>query len=214
MIDAPDDILTELRDELRSVAPSAAFAAAVRARVANETRAWRPHLTFWTLGVGSLAAAAVTVAVVGSVLWRSSSPAPVSDVPAVRTASAAESGPMTAARAPAVPAKPAAAPAVRRQLPAKAARPKAVSEGPGIEVITNQREMIERVWAAARRRGEVSELTRAESPLSEPLLTALIVAPLDVDPIVVEPQPRPDSLPASAPVIRKLVTLDTLRSER
>jgi hypothetical protein len=73
--------------------------------------------------------------------------------------------------------------------------------------------VIERVWAAAERRGVTAGLTRADAPPSEAPLIALTVDPIGVDPIVVEALPRADVPAAAGPAIRK-VTLDTTRSER
>jgi hypothetical protein len=210
MRDPSDDILGELREELRSVAPSPVFAAAVRARVNSETPASRGWLLFWMLGGGLAVAAAGALVAVG--VWRSPARPQAPGAPAIQTAAVASTAPLTRASSPAAPKAAAATP--RPRLSASAATPSAGSGGDRtLEVITNQREVIERVWAVAERRGVTAGLTRAETPPSEAPLVALTVDPIGVDPIVVEALPRADVPAAAGPVIRR-VTLDTTRSER
>jgi len=212
MTDPSDDILGDLREELRSVAPSPVFAAAVRARVNGETPASRGRLLFWMLGGGLAVAAAGALVAVG--VWRSPARPEAPGAPAIQAAGVTSTAPLTRAPSPVAPkATPAAAtPRPRRSAPAAA--PSAGRGGDrALEVITNQREVIERVWAVAARRGVTAGLTATETPPSEAPLVALTVDPIGVDPIVVEALPRADVPAAAGPVIRK-VTLDTTRSEK
>jgi hypothetical protein len=213
MTDPADDLLRDLRNELQSVAPSPAFAAAVRARVAGKVDALGARMLFWTIG-GSVAAAAMIVAIG---VWRSPAPPVTSAVP--QTQRAATSAPESAVNAPGTPNVAPPAPLERpratrpRRAPVAIAHA-ATADGPAIEVITNQREVIARVWEMAQRRGVVTEVAVGEVLRSQQSVAELVVAPLGVEPIVIEAQPRPEAPAASAPVIRKVVTVDTTRSER
>jgi len=209
MSDPSDDILGDLREELRSVAPSPIFAAAVRARVSDETPASPGRLLFWMLGGGLAVAAAGALVAVG--VWRSPAQPQVPGAPAIQTAAVASTAPLMTA--PSLVAPKAAAATPRPRLSAPAAAPSAGSGDRALEVITNQRAVIERIWAVAERRGMTAGLTPTETPPSEAPLIALTVDPIGVDPIVVEALPRSDAPAAVAPVIRR-VTLDTTRSER
>ncbi len=168
--DGPD-VLDELRAELRAVEPSAGFAGRVRARVAASPAG--------RVGRVSVALAAVAVvATVGSAYWTRATERV--EFGAARTVT------QTAALAPAASAPVAATtkPPRPRRVEAVPASPdeavQVVASGPDMEIVTNQPEILRRMWA----RPAVAAISGA--PTGEwPPIGDVVVAPVVVTEITV-----------------------------
>jgi len=202
MSDEQADALTELRDALAAVTPSATFAASVRTRVAAEGEARSRWLIAWLVPVG--VAAAVIVA---AVIRRDTSPAPSADRSVVQTtqqtvapAQSRGSVPVSGSKDPAVPTA-----RVRTNVSDVAAEPTP-------EVITNQGDLLRSIWARVRGAATEAPDGAAESAASA-AAQELTVDAIQVRPIVVgsiDPQ-GPGGGPGT--VIRR-VAADATGSER
>jgi hypothetical protein len=177
-----DDVLKDLETAL-AVTPSPEFADGVRARLRGES-ARRSMWPVWAIG-GLAAAVAATFALV--FLPRQQS-RPGLQPPAGEAPQVAE-----AARA----SSPSIAPAeqtVPRETPQRQQRRAASSPAPAepvLEVLTNQGEMLRRVWARVTPSGALKEVDTpgAEPPLAgdAPIVSDAVTAPVAIAPVVMKP---------------------------
>ena len=191
-----NDAFEHLRAELAAVEPSGAFAAEVRTRV--DARSGAGFRLRFALATATVAIAAVA----GGAYWlqRGSAvaPAPIQAV--------AQSVPVPAVEPVVTPV-----PSVPAPRTARAARPvaEAVSAtapaGPFLEVITNQPEMLRRVWA-----GINGGVARTGLPANE--FVEIAVAPIVVDAIVV-PKIGPPGGGGLTPEARRVTTDDSMRGD-
>jgi hypothetical protein len=190
------DAFEQLRAELAAVEPSPAFAAGVRARIESPGRVsfrWQPALAF--------AAVAMLVVAGGAYLLpQRSVVTPIADI-AVATVT--------------VPTQPGTVPvptvAAPRRVPvvARGVAPRVTAEatpGPYLEVITNQPEMLRRVWA-----GIAGGVARVGLPTAE--FAELTVAPVLVDAIVV-PRIGPAAGGGLVPGARRVVVDESARGDQ
>ncbi len=190
-----------LRAELMAIEPSPAFAAGVRARV--EARSGAGFRWQFALATGAVAAAAV----VGGAYWLRPGSA-VAPSPAPVIAQSVEAP----AAAPAVSAMPTVQPVRQMRETQVGAQPVAepvavaTSTGPFLEVITNQPEMIRRVWASVE-----GGVTRAGLPADE--FAEITVAPIRVDAIVV-PRIGPAGGGGLVPGARRVVMDESQRGDQ
>ena len=192
-----EDAFEQLRAELAAVEPSPGFAAGVRTRV--DARSGAGFRLPFALATATVAIAAV----VGGAYW-------------LQRGSAVAPGPIQAvAQSVAVPAvEPVVTPAPTLPAPrrARAARPvaeavaAAAPAGPFLEVITNQPEMLRRVWASVE-----GGVARAGLPADE--FAELTVAPVLVDAIVV-PRIGPSAGGGLVPGARRVVVDDSARGNQ
>jgi hypothetical protein len=201
MRDDAADALTELRDALAAVTPSATFAASVRTRVAAEREAHRSWLIAWLVPVG--VAAAVIVAVV---MRREAPPAPSTNRSVVQTTQQAAAPPQSfggvvpGSKGPAVPTA-----RVRTTVSEVAAEPTP-------EVITNQGDLLRSIWAKVR--GAATEVSDgAADSAASAAAQEIAVDAIQVQPIVVGSIDQQGSGGGSGPVIRR-VAADATGSER
>ena len=186
-----------LRAELMTVEPSPAFAAGVRTRIDARSGAG------FRLPVALATATLAIAAVAGGAYWLQRG----SVVGPVPTPAVAQSAAVPAAE-PVVPP----APAVEPRRRARAARPAAdavvaaAPAGPFLEVITNQPEMLRRVWASVE-----GGAARAGLPTDE--FAELTVAPVLVDAIVV-PRIGPSAGGGLVPGARRVVVDDSARGDQ
>jgi hypothetical protein len=223
-----DDVLKALRDELAGVAPSPEFASQVRNRVAGELPLLREELAAvtpspefkvrvrqqietaeqarrasWLSGWRWLApvgmAAAVLLAVVLS--------RPGRETPALVTTTAATTpttrdvGPVArpstdTPRATATPRVTATKSAART-----APLPAASSETePSLKVITNQPAILKAMWARA---GAAQAVLAPTDAAQSEEIREIVIAPVEVSPVVVKWLVEPPTVPDTLPVIRR-----------
>jgi hypothetical protein len=183
-----DQLLSELRTSL-DVAPSPGFAAGVRGRIAEAPASRR--MAFWWPVVAVASTGAIVAAIV--VMTRGSSvPAVPRSAPAAAVAPAVEPGPVASSAQPSTAVMPVAPPAPRiasRSL-ARATAPASASSS-SLDVITNQGEVLQALWRAARagdRAFKEVEPVLATATTAGPVTPpteAIVVPPVAIDPIVV-----------------------------
>jgi hypothetical protein len=193
------DPIQELRAELMAVEPSPAFSAGVRMRVERQS-----GMRFG--GALGLTLAAVTaVAIVATVvsMWRR----PAEPVPAATVAAAPHVAPVVEST-PSSPALPERGPSVvRARVQAAESVPVAsANTGPFLEVITNQPEIIKRIWA-----GIDGGVARVGLPANE--FEEITVAPVRVDAIVV-PKIGPPGGGGIVPGARRIVVDESARGDQ
>jgi hypothetical protein len=178
--DRTDDVLNDLEAAL-AVTPSAGFADGVRARIRGQSARRRVWPVWAAAGLAAAAVVWLVVAVrPGS---RAESPAPSAATPAV-----AEVHPNP--RAPVASVEPAAVrPAVAREKPGVAES--RASAAPVLEVISNQRDVLQRLWTRASRATPLKQ-EDAASPSSTPagdtpIVSEMLTAPVTIAPVVVKP---------------------------
>jgi hypothetical protein len=194
------DPLDQLRAELAAIDPSPAFAAGVRARIGAQS--WhmfrlQPMLAF---------AAVAVVAVAGGtyLLQRNPAVAPIAQTPVAQVATVP-----VPIETSAVPAPNVAAP---RRLPAptRPVAPPVIAEaapGPFLEVITNQPQIIGRIWA-----GIDGGVARVGLPANE--FAQITVAPVHVDAIVVPKIGPPGGGGGIVPGARRVMADDSMRGDQ
>ena len=179
--DRTDDVLNDLEAAL-AVTPSPEFADGVRARLRGESARRR---TWPVWGIGGLAAAAAFALVF--LTHQQSRPGlqpPAGEAPQVADAARATSSPSVAP----------AEQAVRRVTPQRQQRRAASLPAPVepvLEVISNQGEMLRRMWARVTPSGALKEV---DAPGAEQLLggnaaivSDAVTAPVAIAPVVVKP---------------------------
>ena len=186
-----------LRAELLAVEPSPRFAAGVRARIEAQGRQafrWQPAFAFAAIAVAAVAVGAY-------LLQRGSTVAPAAVVPVAQTVTA----PL-----PIEPSAPAAPKAAPRQLPAStlAIQPVVTAKaepGPFLEVITDQPEVLRRVWE-----GIQGGVARTGLPANE--FAEIAVTPIVVDAIVVPKIGLPGG-GGLTPGARRVTSDDSMRGD-
>jgi hypothetical protein len=193
------DPIDDLRAELMAVEPSPAFAAGVRARVeAGSGAEFRLRFV--------LAAATVAIAAIGAGAYWLHEGGAVAPAPAPAQA-VAQSVPAPAVR-PALDPAPTVQPARRARQERAVTAPvtAAANAGPFLEVITNQPEMLRRLWA-----GIDGGVARAGLPTNE--FAEITVAPVVVDAIVV-PKIGPAGGGGLMPGARRVVVDESARGDQ
>lgn len=192
------DPLQALRDELAAVTPSPAFAARVRQEL---DLAGREQAAQWVWGKWLGVAAATVVLVIGvASAFRPSPLGPTQEV-----------GNQALELLPAVAPQPERETARAREPEHPSTRPEHPStpepenpstrapENPDLVVITNQPAVLRALWARARAGAALVEVPAAPRPESA---SGIVVAPIEVHPIVVPWMVEPPASPGSSPIIR------------
>ncbi|HKW02923.1 MAG TPA: hypothetical protein VJN96_24070 [Vicinamibacterales bacterium] len=181
--DRSDDVLKDLEAAL-AVTPSPEFAHGVRARIHRESsrRRVRP---VWTMA-GLAAAAAIVLAVL---VWPRQEAGPAA-VPATASRAAEPAMPSPQVSAPSHPAVSQVARAAAPRHSPRAPQP-VVSAGPDLVVISNQRDVLQRLWLRASQTKDLKQ-EDASSPLAAPvgdtpIVSELLTAPVTITPLVVTP---------------------------
>jgi hypothetical protein len=178
-----DDVLKDLEMAL-AVTPSPQFADGVHARLRGES-ARRRMWPVWA--IGGLAAAVAAMFALVFLTHQQSRPAlqPLAgEAPQVAEAARATSSPFIVPTEQTVP----------RETPQRQQRRGASSPAPAepvLEVLTNQGEMLRRMWARVAPSGALKEVdtSGAEPPLAgnTPIVSDAVTAPVAIAPVVVKP---------------------------
>ena len=179
--DPTNDVLQELEAAL-TLAPSPEFADGVRARIRSEStrrRAW----PMWAMA-GLAAAAAIALVVLTRQQFRPKLQPTAGEAPQVAAVARPTSSPPVASAEQGAPR-----PTPRRE-PHRSARATASAE-PVFEVISNQGEILRRLWARVTPSGTLKEVDapRAEPPLggNAAIVSDAVTAPVAIAPVVVKP---------------------------
>ena len=199
-----DDPLDALRRELASVSRSPEFAVRVRQRIEQGARPgfWTRFNWRWTVPVSGMAAAAMLAFVV---LYR---PA-VGEQPIVTGVTRVEPSdvarPPLASTQPSERQSPVPSKEIARQVTSVAPR------NPMLEVVTNQSEILQEIWARA---GEPSSLLNSSASGKPVEIAEIVIAPVEIEPVVVKwlVEPRPSVGPL--PIILRMVAEAAERSPK
>ena len=180
--DQTDDVLNDLEAAL-AVTPSPEFADGVRARIRRESARRRTWPAWAMAGVAAAAAAFALV-----FLTRHQS-RPVLHPPAGEAPHVAEAARSTSS-SPVVPAEQAVTRATPRREPVRSVSSPAPAE-PALEVISNQGEMLRRLWARVAPSAAFKEVDAQSSdqPLggNAAIVSDAVTAPVAIAPVVVRP---------------------------
>jgi hypothetical protein len=194
-----------LRDELAAIAPSPEFAVRVRQGIdaAAETRkaswlsGWR-----WVVPVGAVAAGVMAVIVLsrsGDAADQITAQAPVQAPTAIETPVAMTNGDRRTTNA-------------GRRVPDSGAQvvpAEPTAADPVLEVITNQPAILRAMYARIAAGATVVETTTMPDTVPE-----IVVAPIEINPIVVKSLVDPPAVGGAQPIIRRITADTAERSQK
>jgi len=192
--DPADDVLKDLETAL-SVTPSPRFAEGVRARIAADST--RRRMSPVWAAVGLAAAAGIALMVITRQEAYPTAPPSNGSTPAV--AEAQPVAPVVPRSAEPVAPRASAPHETRRVVPVQA------SAEPALEVISDQRDVLRRLWARVAPAPELKQVdarTAVATPDGDaPIVTEAVTAPVTITPVIVKPLGEGGERP-EAPVIR------------